>query len=88
MPFNVDASYAGAEVYLMGGMSKGIDCLWLSFSEFITVYAFCTLTLGDGVANVESYSQKSTANSSCSVTCQSVKAQLGEELWQTKDLMQ
>jgi hypothetical protein len=27
MPFNMDASYAGAEVYLMGDMSKGIDCL-------------------------------------------------------------
>jgi hypothetical protein len=43
-------------VYRMGGMSKGIGCIWLRFSEFITIYAFCRLALGDGVANLESYS--------------------------------
>jgi hypothetical protein len=40
----------------MGGMSKYIDCLQLRFSEFIIVYAFCRLALGDGEANLESYS--------------------------------
>jgi hypothetical protein len=45
-----------AEVYRMGGMSKGIDCLRLRFSEFIIVYTFCRLALGYGVVNLESYS--------------------------------
>jgi hypothetical protein len=50
------------EVYRMGGMSKGINYLQLRFSEFITVYSFCKLALGDGMVNLESYSQKSTAS--------------------------
>jgi hypothetical protein len=37
-------------------MSKGIDYLQLRFSPFVIVYAFCKLTLGDGVANLKSYS--------------------------------
>jgi hypothetical protein len=77
-----------AEVYNMRGMSKGIDYLLLRFSEFITLYAFCRLAFGDGVANLESYSQKSIANSSQRVTRESVESQLGEELRQTKDLVQ
>jgi hypothetical protein len=40
----------------MGGMSKGMDWLQLRFTEFITVYAFCIVALGDGVVNLESYS--------------------------------
>jgi hypothetical protein len=32
-----------AEVYNMRGMSKGIDCLLLRFSEFITLYVFADL---------------------------------------------
>jgi hypothetical protein len=40
----------------MGGMSKSIDCPRLRFSEFVTVYAFYRLALGDGVANLKSYS--------------------------------
>jgi hypothetical protein len=55
----------------MGGISKGINCLQLRFSEFITVYAFCRLALGDGVANIESYSRKSTTSSPRSATHQS-----------------
>jgi hypothetical protein len=77
------------EVYRMGDMSKGIICLRLRFSEFVTVYTFCRLVLGDGTMNLESYSQKSTANSSCSTTHQSVtEAELDEELRQTKELVQ
>jgi hypothetical protein len=57
-----------AEVYIMGGMLKGIDCLQLRFSEFVTIYAFCILSLDDGVAILESYRQKSTAGYSHSVT--------------------
>jgi hypothetical protein len=72
----------------MRGMSKGIDCLWLRFSEFITLYAFCRLALADGVANLKSYSWKSTASSSHSATRQSVEAQLDEEMQQTKDFVQ
>jgi hypothetical protein len=69
-----------AEVYHRRGMSKGINCLRLRFSEFVTVYA-----LGDGMMNLESYSRKSTARSSRSMTHQSTaKAELGEELRQTK----
>jgi hypothetical protein len=65
----------------MGGISKGINCLWLRFSEFIIVYAFCKLSLGGGTTNLESYSWRSTASSSCSTTHQSAaEAELGEEL--------
>jgi hypothetical protein len=32
----------------MGGMSKGIDYFRLRFNEFVIVYAFCRLALGDG----------------------------------------
>jgi hypothetical protein len=70
----------------MGGMSKGINYLRLRFNEFVTVYAFCRLALGDGAANLESYSQKSTASSSHNMTHQSAKVELGEELRQTKAL--
>jgi hypothetical protein len=78
-----------AEVYLMGGMSKGVNCLRLRFKEFVTVYAFCRLALGGGTTNLESYSQKSTACSSRCTTHQStVKAELGEELRQMKELVQ
>jgi hypothetical protein len=73
----------------MGGMSKDINCLRLRFSEFVTVYAFYRLALRNGTTNLESYSQKSTAISSCSMTHQSsVEAELGEELRQTKELAQ
>jgi hypothetical protein len=48
-----------AEVYIMGGMLKGIDCLQLRFSEFVTIYAFCILSLDDGVAILESYRLRS-----------------------------
>jgi hypothetical protein len=65
----------------MGGMSKGINCLRLRFCEFVTVYTFCRLALGDETMNFESYSRKSTASSLCNTTCQStVEAELGEEL--------
>jgi hypothetical protein len=77
------------EVYNMEGMSKGINCTRLRFSEFVTVYAFCRLALGDGTMNLESYSHKSTAISSRSMTHQSVaEAKLGEELRQMKQLEQ
>jgi hypothetical protein len=76
------------EVYHIGGLSKGMNYLQLRFSEFITIYAFCRLALGDGVANFESCSRKSTTNSSHSVTRQGADAELGEELRQTKDLVQ
>jgi hypothetical protein len=77
-----------AVVYRMGGMSKGIDYLWLRFSEFVTFYTFCRLALNEGVANLESYSWKSIVSSSHCMTRQSVEAELGEELRQTKDLVQ
>jgi hypothetical protein len=32
----------------MGGMSKGIDCLQLRFSEFLTVYDFAYLLWATG----------------------------------------
>jgi hypothetical protein len=35
-----------AEVYRMGGMSEGINCLQLRFSEFITVYTFLQTCFG------------------------------------------
>jgi hypothetical protein len=77
------------QVYLMGGMSKGINCLRLRFTEFVIVYAFCILALGDGMVNLDSYSRKSTASSSRSrMTRQSSKDELGEELCQTKELVQ
>jgi hypothetical protein len=69
-----------AEVYRMGGMSKGINYLQLRFTEFITVYAFCRLAFGDGNVNLDSYSRKSTASSSCNMTHQSTEAELGKEL--------
>jgi hypothetical protein len=77
-----------AEVY-MGGMSKGINCLQLRFSEFVTVITFCRLALGDGMLNLGSYNQKSTASSSRSTTHQSAaEAELGEELRRMKELVQ
>jgi hypothetical protein len=48
--------------------------------QFIIVYIFYKLALGDGVGNLESYSQKSSVTSSSIGTHQSVEAQLGEEL--------
>jgi hypothetical protein len=70
-----------AEVYHMGGMSKGINCLRLRFSEFIIVYAFCILALGDRTPNLDSYNRKSTASSSHNrVTQQSDEAELSEKL--------
>jgi hypothetical protein len=78
-----------AEVCRMGGMSIGINCLQLRFSEFMTVYAFCRLALDDGTTNLESYSQKSTLSSSWSMTHQSFsKTELGEELRQMKEPVQ
>jgi hypothetical protein len=78
-----------AEVYRMGGMSKGVNCLRLRFSKFTTVYAFCRLALGNGTMNLESYSRKSTAYSSRCTTHQSAtKAELGEELRQMKEVVQ
>jgi hypothetical protein len=69
------------EVYHLGGMSKGINCLRLRFSEFVTVYTFCRLALDDGTVNLESYSQKSTVSSSRGMTHQStIEVELGEEL--------
>jgi hypothetical protein len=49
--------------------------------------AFCRLALGDGVSDVLSYSQKSNVTSS-SAGSQSSQAQMSEELWQTKELVQ
>jgi hypothetical protein len=84
VPFDVDASYATG-----GGMSKGINCLQLRFSEFVTVITFCRLALGDGMLNLGSYNQKSTASSSRSTTHQSTaEAELGEELRRMKELVQ
>jgi hypothetical protein len=88
VPFDVDASYA-----VCRGLSHGrfVKRYWLSSVknyQFIIVYAFSRLALGDGVTNFGSYSWKSTATSSSSVTHQSVEAQLGKELRQTKDLVQ
>jgi hypothetical protein len=78
-----------AEVYRMGGMSKGVNCLRLRFSKFATVYAFCRHALGDGTMNLESYSRKSTAYSSRCTTHQSaMKAELGEVLRQMKEVVQ
>jgi hypothetical protein len=76
------------EIYRMGDMSKGIDCPRLRFSELVIVYAFCRLALGDRMVNLKSYSLKSTTSSSHSVTHQSTEVELGEELRQTKDLVQ
>jgi hypothetical protein len=73
----------------MGGMSKAINCLRLRFSEFIIVYAFYKLALGDGMANLDNYCQKSTTSSSRNrETHQSTEAELGEELRHTKELVQ
>jgi hypothetical protein len=78
-----------AEIYRMGGMTKGINCLRLRFSDFVTIYAFYILALGGITLNLETYSRKSTANSSCSMIHQSaIEAELGEELRQTKELVQ
>jgi hypothetical protein len=66
-----------------------INYLRLRFSEFVTVYTFCRLALGDGTMNLESYSRKSTASSSHITTHQSAaKVELDEELRQTKELVQ
>jgi hypothetical protein len=51
--------------------------------------AFYRLALGDGTTNLESYSWKSTASSSHNTTHQSAtEVELGEELRQTKELVQ
>jgi hypothetical protein len=73
----------------MRGMLKRINYLRLRFSEFISVYAFCRLDLGDRTSNLESYSQKSTSSSSRSMTHQSIiEAEMGKELRHTKELVQ
>jgi hypothetical protein len=53
----------------------------------LTLYAFCRIALGDGVSDVSSYSRKCNVTSS-SVRSQSSEAQMGEELRQTKELVQ
>jgi hypothetical protein len=65
----------------MRGMSKGINCLRLRFSEFIIVYAFSRLSVGDRTMNLEIYSQKSIASSSRSTTQESTaEPKLGDKL--------
>jgi hypothetical protein len=77
-----------AELYYMEGISKGINCLRLRFSKFITIYTFCRLALGDGTTNLESWSWKPTASSSHNTSHQrAAKAEL-EELQQMKELVQ
>jgi hypothetical protein len=55
--------------------------------QVLTLYAFCRLALGDGVSDVSSYSRKFNVTSS-SAGSQSSQAQMGEELRQTKELVQ
>jgi hypothetical protein len=55
--------------------------------QVLTLYAFCRLALGNGVSDVSSYSQKSNVTFS-SAGSQSSQAQMGEELRQTKELVQ
>jgi hypothetical protein len=60
---------------------------WVTNYQVLTLYAFCRLALGDGVSDVSSYSLKSNVTSS-SVESQRSQVQMGEELQQTKVLVQ